>query len=231
MFMQGHLDSSMTDKVKALDPSFQFEDLRFIREEILSGVLSGDIVLPDVQMSAAQRAKVLADFDLFKLELQADALAFRKYMTELIQHEDGEAELLVANLEAQEDLIAAAVEVHRDAVYRVSSFPDWTYLPNYLSSGLASFSALPPGFVPAKVLRLNIINAAALGAQHSQVTATVAKHLAADHAGHPLVTMSIVVLPNVPAWGKKGKQRPTQAMVEEWAGSSGLKLRALQLGV
>lgn len=212
MFMCGHLDSCMVDKVKSLDPSFQFDDLRFIREEILAGVLTGDTNLPEVGMSTAQRAKIVADFELLKVELQGDVLAFRRYMSEVMQADDQDAEATVAQLEAEEDTVAAAVEKHRDAYYRVSCFPDHTYLTNFFASGLASFAALPPTFTPGKVLRLNIINAAALGPQASCVLPSIAQHVASDHAHNATNTMTVVVLPNTPEWGKG---RGSAAMVEE----------------
>jgi hypothetical protein len=202
LFMSGHLDVSMVDKVKSLDPSFEFDDLRFIREEILAGVLTGQVNLPEVGMSVAQRAKVVADFDLLKVELNADVLAFQRYMSELMQADDADAKATVAQLEAEEDLIAAAVAKHADACFCVSVFTDHSYLTNFFSSALTSFSGCPPTYVPARVLRLNVLNAASLGALGSCILPTLAKLVADDHAHNAAMTMTVVVLPNTPEWGK-----------------------------
>ena len=212
MFLRGNLDSCMIDKVKSMDPSFQFDDLRFIREEILAGVLTGDTNIPEVGMSTAQRAKIVADFELMKVELQGDVLAFKRYMSEVMQADDQDAEATVAQLEAEEDMVTAAIEKHRDAYYRVSSFADHSYMTNFFASSLASFAAMPPTFAPGQVLRLNLINASALGPQASCVLPALAQHSAADHAHNPLHTLTVVVLPNMPEWGKG---RGSAAMVEE----------------
>ena len=226
MFMRGHLDSCMVDKVKSLDPSFQFDDLRFIREEILAGVLTGDTNLPAVGMSTAQRAKIVADFELLKVELQGDVLAFKRYMSEVMQHDDHDAEATVAQLEAEEDMVNSAVEKRREAYYRVSSFADHSFMTNFFTSSLVSFAAMPPTFTPGQVLRLNLVNAAGLGPQASCVLPSIAQHIASDHAHNAAHTMAVVVLPNTPEWGKG---RGSAIMVEEDARPSALWQASLVL--
>lgn len=205
MFFKGQLDSTLQDKCQALDPSFAFDDLRFLREEILSSALepsisggSGD--LPE-RIAQVARQRLLADFALLEAELASEQVIWQTYLAKLSEVEDADLSVRIALKEKQHDALTRAVAEHLEASYRTICIPQWTGVSAYLEGALSAFAGQAPVRMPEQLWRINIVNTCCLGVQASLVLPHLAPILSADHAYFPEKTLTIVILPNTPEWG------------------------------
>lgn len=201
MFYRGLLDSALQDKCKALDPSFEYDDLRFLREEIMQAQGHLDGVPASDHLAAMSRQKLLADFALFEAELKSEQVAWHNYRVRLAEVEESELSARVELQERQQDALAQAVAEHQDKSYRTICIPHWSGVPAFLEAALNAFAGQPPARPPDAVWRINIINACGLGLQASLVLPHLAQALSSDHAHHPERTLTLVILPNTPQWG------------------------------
>jgi len=200
MFFQGLLDASMMDKCRALDASFDFDDLRFVREELLQSTLASGASQADT-LDRATRQKLLADYALLEAELESEQLVWQSYLTRLAEAQDADLSSRIALKEKHADALLLAVAEHQESSYRTISLPAHSGAPAFLASALSAFAGLPPARPADQIWRLNVVNCCCLGVQASVVLQKVAENLSSEHAHHPERTMSIVVLPNMPAWG------------------------------
>jgi hypothetical protein len=195
LFMSGHLDVFMVDTVKRMDPSFQFSEL--------CGVLTQhDVHLPELSRlsSSSQHAQmddVRANFERLKTDLVRDVTAFETH---------SQTRQKVSKLEAEDDRMTAAVKRHA-ACYCVGVLTAHSDFPAFFDKTLVNVSAyrgprLKQILKPDDMLRLNIINAASLGPQGTCILPTLADLIANDHAINSTTTMTVIVLPNTPQWGK-----------------------------
>ena len=202
MFFKGQLDSALQDKCQAMDPSFEFDDLRFLREEILSTAMdtgaSGD--LPE-RVAQVARQRMLADFALLEAELTSEQVIWQTYLAKLSDVEDADLSARVAMKEKQHDALAAAVAEHLEATYRTICLPQWSGAVAYMEAALGTFAGQPPARPAEQLWRINIVNACCLGVQGSLILPQVAPILSSDHAHFPEKTLTVVILPNTPAWG------------------------------
>lgn len=211
MFYKGLLDTTLQDKCRALDPSFEFDELRFIREEFLRSAIDAPGVpahLPNIE-----RQKLLADFLLLEAELTAEGIAWQGHLTRMAEIEDSEAAARILLRERQQDALMDAVSEHQQACYRTICLSSVKKAPAFLESSLGTFRAVPHAGMQAHAWRINIVNCCSLGLQASTVRSDIAEMLSADHSHHPETTFSIVILPNTPEWGggqggKKEKKEP-----------------------
>jgi len=199
-FYQGGLDNLCMDKCKALDPSFEFDHLRFMREDALKSMLDCPGV-PESELAEASRQKMLADFALFEAELKSEQQAWSSYMAKLSEVEDSELGGRVALQEQRQAMLTRAVGEHHAWCYRTVCLPQWSGAPTFLEASLASFASQRPGCTTEQVWRINVVNAACLGVQASLVLQHLANALSADHTSHPERTLSVIILPNTPEWG------------------------------
>ena len=75
MFFRGVLDKDLFDKARVTDPTFNFLDLRFMRDV---GV-DVNVSAPADDFQAAEVEKQLMDVKVFKLRLQAEQNEWRRY--------------------------------------------------------------------------------------------------------------------------------------------------------
>lgn len=210
MFYKGLLDSALADKCKTLDPSFEFDELRFLREELLQDHLQAGS--QDIQLERASRQKLLAEFSLFQAELKAEQVLWQSYLAQRSEVEDAELSSRVALQEKHQDALTAAVAEHQENCYRTICVPTWSAAGPFLEAALGAFSGVAPMRPSEEVWRLNVVNCCCLGTQASLARGQVAALLTADHAHHPEKTLSIVILPNMPEWGHWPQPCPSKPM-------------------
>lgn len=225
MFFQGSLDSALVDKCKALDASFEYDDLRFLRDEILQAQLESPGV-PAQQLAEATRQKLIADFSLFQAELKSEQVAWHNFRVKVAEAENTELSAKVLVEEQRQEALAKAVAEHQERSYRTVCLPQFKGVPAFLESSLGSFASQPPVRSPDQIWRVNVINACCLGVQASLVLPQVAPLLSADHAHHPERTMTIIILPNTPEWGHVPQHAKPHSQLQ--VGSLAKRTSALQ---
>ena len=203
MFYKGQLDVVLFPKVKALDPSFGFEDLRYIRDEILTNEVlhSAECGGTGIGVSQAEKAKMLADFALVKAELAAEQLSWRSYQVKMASLKDEKHEVTRSRTEAEQNCLNQCLAAHIDSTYRLGVIVDYSDASPFFSAGLAAFAAQPPARSVQTIARLNIVNAASLGSQASLLLNQLAPLIASDHAAFAENTATVIILPNVAQWG------------------------------
>ena len=210
MFYSGQLDEDLKGKVKALDPSFKFEDLRYIREEV-SAAQSHVTLASDAEVSAAladaELAQQMASLEVFKLKLKNEGAAFSDYRLRLEVWEDASEEQLRNQRVERLNAIVAAVDGFATVHFPVECLESFTAIPSWLDQKyqrlcqLSSIGAQGQD-VP---LRVEVVSFSALGQQFSVKLAEAATKVAASLSALPVISCCLVILPNTPVWGSGGQ--------------------------
>ena len=156
-FYRGFLDSAFNDKCRALDPSFQAEDLAFIRTLLQGSMADWTPDKLSEALSSAAAQKLLAEFNLLAAEVRQEGLAWSRWLSRKAELEDAEqSQLTKARVRASEDL-EAAVGSHCGQHFIMECPKDRSNLGVVLASALAAFCAAVPKKNEETCLRLNVI--------------------------------------------------------------------------
>lgn len=201
-FMRGALDADMKDKAQVLDPTFCFEDLRFIR--VAGQAKQSMDWQEDVQTvtSQAERNKLQAELNLIHAKLLGEQTAWSEYTVRRKAITDSTLSDITKAREAAQMALEQAVQHHVDHWYPSECLQDRAkFLPS-AEACFRNFCEQLPFTSPEKVLRLDVFNLAALGAQHSQILDALLVYASFMHETHPANSASIFLMPNTPEWGK-----------------------------
>jgi hypothetical protein len=163
-FIAGGLDQDLFPKARALDPSFVFEDLRYIRDQIVAKDTTATGQSEEAQeqrTAAALKAKQLADLGLFEVRLQGEGTTWSAYRAALSAHNDNSQNRLTAFREAAQEALETAVRMHTDSFYLAESFPDISMMPAFMEAAAASLLEQSATRRPDDMFRINFMNFAA----------------------------------------------------------------------
>jgi len=204
MFFRGALDRDMIDKVRVLDPSFVFVDsLRFMRDV----EADPNAQLPVDELCAAEAQKQVADFKLFRIRLQTEQNEWRRYTVARREWDESAQAELTMYREAVHDSLVAAVREHMATCFQADCTATFETRELYCESAIKTFADSPGVQCRVEdVLRLNVYNLAMQGASHSRVLKDTVGTIKSETAHHPKTSVSVVILPNTPAWGDGGER-------------------------
>ena len=205
MFLRGALDRDLIDEVRVLDPSFQFLELRFMRD---LGVDVNAHHNPAEDLSNAEVEKQKADFKLFKLRLQSEQHQWRRYVTALKELGDSTMAEVTKHREALHDALTQAVKEHTAASFCAECTATREAMPSFFESSIKNFADQPPARRVDDVLRINVHNLAMQGSNHSRLLKETVDTIRTEANHHPSTSIAIVVLPNTPAWGQGQRTGP-----------------------
>lgn len=152
-------------------------------------------------MMAAVRAKWLGDLQLLKVTLAAEQAAFQTFQVRRAAWDDAGLATLTALREAERTSLENAVQLHAGLYYQVSCQADRPLFPKYLDSCLHKFAEVTTSRRPEDVYRVDYYNLSSLGPQFSGFLTKIGETIAAQMAAHPVRGVTLVSLPNCPAWG------------------------------
>ena len=217
-FFSGQLDEDMKHKARSLDPSFKFEDLRFLREEQSSQLKSATSASDtDVAegLAVAERSKDLAELEVFKFKLRNEAAAFSDYRLRVQEFEDRSDETVRSHQDKLHEAVERAVEAHSEGHFAVDCLETFAAIPNWLDQRLLKFACSQTSRRSEEVLRIEILSLSAMGPQFAPHLTEMGSKLACSLSAHPARTCGLVVLPNCPAWGAGGGGQLTGAVLDD----------------
>lgn len=217
-FCKGLLDADFKDKVQVLDPSFTFDDLRFIRMASLAKQDTDQDMTTVIH--AAEKSKALAEVNLFHAKLLGEETAWADYLARRRAITDtSQAKVTKALEEAQLTLemsVRHHVETFLPAIVTTARGEHVAVADNALYKFIEQLPSLADSGV-AGCYRIDVYNLTAMGAQHSSHLPDMIKHASEVHSANPARSASLFFLPNSPVWGAGGGGRISAAEFKEFA--------------
>jgi len=221
LFQAGHLDEDLKVKVKAMDPSFKFEDLRYVREEV-SAANSHACLASDAEQSEklveAELAVQMASVEVFKLKLHGEEAAWSDYRLRLSTWEDATEETKRQQRLEILRLVETAVSGYANLHFAVESVESVLAIANWLDQKLLRVAS---GQIAARHLRENathrveVMSFSALGQQYSVKLSDLALRVGGSLNAFPARSCCLVALPNSPSWGHGAQGGLTLEQVEK----------------
>ena len=218
-FCKGLLDGDFKDKVQVLDPSFSFDDLRFIRMAAAAKQDADQDVTHVIH--EAEKSKALAEVNLFHAKLLGEQSVWAEYLAKARGITDATQSELTLARETAQVALETAVRNHVETFFTCINVPSRSEFPasaeNALYKFMEQFPAHQGSAGNAAAYRVDIYNLAAMGPQQSTHLKDIIVHAAEAHIQHPARSVSLFFLPNAPAWGAGGGGRLTAAEFREHA--------------
>ena len=217
-FREGRLDPYLLERCRALDAGLDLEDLRHIRERRHQLMNNWT---PDALASKLDQVKLgllEAEYQLIKTEVAQEESSWAGYLLNLQLQQDVSQSAITKAREEAEDRQAKLIAEHVSTYYPACVLPDHNFHAAIQSASLAVCEG-QPRYAPEALLRLNVINLAAMGCWHSLRLASLVSLVSMELAEHPKTTAVLVILPNTPVYGSNVQPGKHQAefdrLVEE----------------
>ena len=224
MFFRGALDHDMQDKVRVMDPSFTFMDLRFMRDAEVDANAMG----PVEDLRTAEIQKLVANFKVFKIRLLTEQNEWRRYSMARREWEDSTQAEITKYREAVHDALTSAVQEHQASCFRADCTPTFENMEVFFENAIKAFADAPG--VQCRVddvLRLNVYNLVIQGCNHSRILKDTVSAITTETNHHPKMCVNVVILPNTPAWGD-GQDRKNPGFNKLVANARAAVIQALE---
>jgi hypothetical protein len=206
MFRRGALDKDMLDKVRCMEPSFVFEDLRFVKS-VADDVSALGLMEADA-LSSVEKQEVFADFKYLEVRLKAEQSSWRRHLLALKTHDDTTQAELTDFRERAHDLRVNAINAHAEAVYQAENLSTFKLLTPFCEQALGTFAEQPPARRADDILRINMFNLPMMGQSHSRYLDEIVEIVRNECSHHPATTLCLVILPNTTKWGQGMEKCP-----------------------
>jgi hypothetical protein len=204
MLFRGALDRDMMDNVRVMDPSFTFMDLRFMRD----AESDTNVAAPMDDLHAAETSKQFADFKVFKIRMLTEQNEWRRCTVARREWEDTTQAEITKYREAVHDSLVSAVTQHEATCFLTGCTATYEAMELFFEGAIKSFGDGPGVQCRVEnVLRLNVCNLAMQGPSHSRTLKRTVNAIKSETAHHPKTCVSIVILPNTPAWGEGSERK------------------------
>ena len=220
LFQAGQLDEDLKVKVKAMDPSFKFEDLRYVREEV-SAANTHACLASDTEQSErlveAEVALQMASVEVFKLKLHGEEAAWSDYRLKLSTWEEATEETKRQQRLEILRSVESAVTGYANLHFAVESVESVLAISNWFDQKLlhlASSQIAARHLQGNSTHRVEVISLSALGQQFSVKLGELAIRACGCVNAFPVRSCLLVVLPNSPGWGKGAQGALTPESVD-----------------
>ena len=217
-FLRGNLDAQLLDKCKALDPSLDPMQLRFLLDKAHSTMADWQ---PDAlanQLDQHQAAQREADFKLLETTLLTEQMTFMDWIRAMTEYTDAtQLELTEAREKSSQqrrDSVANFLESH----VQLAALPERAGFPDHIQHLFRQFCESQQSKSPDSVLRVNVVSMPSLGVHHSLHADQYACMAATECNSFPKCTVFLVLLPNTPRFGSNiepGKRDAYHELVME----------------
>lgn len=202
-FYQGGMDEDLKPKVRVMDPSFVFEDLRFIREEMQSRN-HGATGLSDAdsanKLQDLARSKALSELEIFKHKLNGEGVHWAEWRLDAKKLEDSESDAIQQHQEAALAATEKAVHEHANVFYSTGCYANFSSVPTHMDAALNAITNFTSSRRPDDIFRLEVVNTSAMGPQYSVNLKDIGAKVSASLRGQYTRAAALVILPNCPGW-------------------------------
>lgn len=230
MFRVGHLDSIMRSQCKAMEPRFQFSDLRFAHDNHMmqiDGEVSGSGFKAEGTVDRLEVESQWADIRKWKAYMDSDESLHKQFAAAVADFEADSAAQEVEHRQRFDDILMQAIESEADRRYTTAASRSSANAMEFMTSMTTQFAGNRPARPPESVLRLNVMNLATLGRSHSKALDDLKNTIREELTHHPENSCVVILPPTSCRWN--GGPDITQASVDDAVGELEVALQDQEL--
>jgi len=203
-FREGRLDLYLLERCRAMEAALDLEDLHHIRERRhkLMNAWTPDALAG--QLDVARLSLLGAEYPVVKAEVAKEASSWADYLLSYQLQQEAYHSAVTRAREDAEDQRARLIAAHQSTSFPACVLKEHDFQTAMQAGALAACEAGVPGVPrtsPEAVLRLNIINCAALGVWHHRRLPSLVQAVSLELQAHPKSAAVLVMLPSTPGWG------------------------------
>ena len=214
LFKRGGYDQQFFDKCRAMDPSLDIMQLRYLVDKVHATMADWHPDQLASQMDQAKAAQAEADFKMLETRILSEEVVFMEYLQAHTEYTEKSQLAITEVREKSAQARMAAVTQHLEVHNKMAALPDRNQIPEHVSQCFREFCEAPPAKSADSVLKINVVSMPALGVQHSIYLDGIISQAAADLVAHARTSTWILLIPNTPRYGAGSTPGNHQAFYE-----------------